>query len=77
MEFGLEEAALASNVDVSVPADAESTQQVRFTSGHGVKKFLEFGMEGEQAVCSKGRGFGKGRESGTSIILTKSLLLVV
>ena len=26
MEFGLEEAALASNVDVSVPADAESTR---------------------------------------------------
>ena len=47
MESQLERAALASNLDVAVPVNAESMKQVRYTLGHAAKKSLEFGKDGE------------------------------
>ena len=47
MESQLERAALDSNLDVAAPVNADSMKQVRYTNGHGVKKSLEFGQDGE------------------------------
>ena len=46
MELGLERAALESALDVATPVNADSMQQVRFTSGHSAKTTLEFGRAG-------------------------------